>query len=330
MDRKNDSSTPPSDEQLRVWFDQFGPPPLDDTVRFNRTRWVNQTAPGLRRSRTRRPWGWSVAVASLLVGFVGGGAWLAHRRSPSTAAPPRVSAPAAVAQAMAWLDHHTSQPLAAPTWVPSPPASAGGPHLSAQTRVYHVSGATGFNGWSVILYPTSVAYRVNNPALDTAHVHPWVSWTGQQLSGMQSAMNTPSDRLQTLEGHNGNIGPNGPQITSRHFQTVALGLGITGTLYTTDVVLWHQGSWTLMVIGGQGAQDVTVARSVVRRLHDVTLPPYPALAAIAGDRYQAQFSGNQVAIDWIHGADLTTLNGAALPVASVFRIASSWRPVPGR
>ncbi|PSR22748.1 MAG: hypothetical protein C7B43_20525 [Sulfobacillus benefaciens] len=251
--------------------------------------------------------------------------------SSSVASPSGVQTNSVVAQAMAWLGHHTSQPLAAPTWVPAPSASAGGPYLSAQTHVDHVSGVTSFNGWSVRLYPTSVAYGVNNSAFDTAHVHPWVSWTVQQLSsGMQNTMVTPSGRLQTLEGNNGNIGPNGPQIISKHFQTVALGMGITGTLYTTNVVLWSQGPWTLMVLGDQGAQDVTVARSVVQRLHDVTLPPYPALAAIAGDRYQAQFSGNQVAIDWIHGTDLTTLNGAALPVASVFRIASSWRPVPGR
>ncbi len=269
------------------------------------------------------------------------GARTSGSTTPSSSTPPHSSSPApspsgvqtnsAVTQAMAWLGHHTSEPLAAPTWVPAPPVSAGGPYLSAETRVDHVSGVTGFNGWIVRLYPTSVAYSVNNPALDTTHIDPWVSWAGQQLSsGMQNTMVTPSGRLQTLEIANGNIGPNGPQIISHHFQTVALGLGITGTLYTTNAVLWSQGPWTLMVIGDQGAHDVTVARSVVRRLHDVTLPPYPALAAIAGDRYQAQLSGNQVAIDWIHGTDLTTLNGAALPVASVFRIASSWRPVPGR
>lgn len=260
------------------------------------------------------------------------GARTSGSRTPSSAASPSgVQTHSAVEPAMAWLGQHTSQPLAAPTWVQAPSASAGGPYLSAQTRVDHVSGVTGFNGWSVRLYPTSAAYGVNNPALDTAHVHPWVSWTEQQVSrGVQNTMVTPSGRLQTLEGHNGNIGPNGPQIISQQFQTVALGRGITGTLYTTHVVLWSQGPWTLMVLGGQGTQDVTVARSVVRRLHDVTLPPYPALAAIAGDRYQAQFSGNQVAIDWIRGTNLTTLNGAALSVASVFHIASSWRTVPGR
>lgn len=326
MDHKNSPSTPLSDEQLRNWFDHFGPPPLDDTVRFNRTRWVNEMAPDLRRSRRRCPWGWSVAAASLLIGFVGGGAWLAHPQPPSKPNSTATSEPAAVSQAMVWLDHHTTEPLAAPTWVPAPPTSVGGPYLSAQTHVYHVKGVTGFNGWSVKLYPTPMAYRVNNLALDQAHVHPWVSWTLQQLSEMKTA----AERLQTLEGNNANIGPNGPQITSRNSQTVSLGLGIKGTLYTTNVVLWHQGSWTLIVIGDQGAHDVHVARSVVQQLHNFRLPPYPALAAIAGDHYQAQFSGNQIAIDWIHGRDLTSLNGAMLPVASVFRMASSWQPVSRR
>lgn len=85
----------------------------------------------------------------------------------------------------------------------------------------------------------------------------------------------------------------------------------------------------LRLIGSQGTQDVAVARSVVQTLQHVTLPPYTAFAAIAGDRSPAQFSGNQVATDWLQGADLTTLNGATLPIASVFRIASSWRPVHG-
>ena len=330
MDPKNGPSATRSDEQLRVWFEQFGPPSLDDTVRFNMTRWVNKTAPELLRPRTRRPWGWSLAVASLLIGFVGGGAWLAHLRSPSTATPPKASAPPAVTQAMAWLDHHTSQPLAAPTWVPAPSASAGGPDFSATAKVSHASGVSGINGWSVTLYPTRQRYMVNNPAIPTQHRHPWLQWSQVQLSAMQTATDTtPSGRFQTLEGFNGNVGIQGLQTTSSRFQTVALGADITGTLYHTHVVLWHQGSWTFMVIGSQGTHDVAVARSVVQTLHHVTLPPYAALAVFAGDRYQRQVPGNQVAIDWLQGSDLTTLNGGTLPIVSVFRIMSSWRPVHG-
>ena len=330
MDSKDNPSVATSDVQLRIWFDQFGPPPLDDMVRFNMARWQNETVSKRLRSRHwPRSLGWSVALVGLMGSFIAGGAWLAVR-SPSSVAQSGAQTNPVVAQAMAWLGQHTPQPLSAPTWVPAPSASVGGPDLSATAKVSHASGVSGINGWSVTLYPTRRTYMVNNPAISTQHMHPWLQWSHVQLSAMQTATDTtPSGRFQTLEGLNGNVGINGLQTTSSRFQTVALGAGISGTLYHTHVVLWHQGSWTFMVIGSQGTQDVAVARSVVQTLHHVTLPPYTALATIAGDRYQTQFSGNQVAIDWLQGADLTTLNGATLPIASVFRIASSWQPVHG-
>lgn len=330
MDSKDNPSIATTDVQLRIWFDQFGPPPLDDTVQFNTARWQNETVPKrLRSHHGPRSLGWSMAVVGLMGCFIAGGAWLAVR--PPSVGQSESHMNPVVAQAMAWLGRHTPQSLSAPTWVPIPSPSVGGPDLSATAKVSHASGVSGINGWSVTLYPTRHSYMVNNPAVFKQHLHPWLQWSHVQLSAMQTETDTtPSGSFQTLEGGNGNVGINGLQTTSSRFQTVALGAGISGTLYHTHVVLWHQGSWTFMVIGSQGTQDVAVARSVVQTLHHMKLPPYRALAAISGDRYQTQFSGNQVAIDWLQGAYLTTLNGGTLPIASVFRMASSWQPVHGQ
>jgi len=82
-----------------------------------------------------------------------------------------------------------------------------------------------------------------------------------------------------------------------------------------------------MVIGGQGSMmrgSGAIGSTGAAPRHAA------AVRGLGSDRYQAQFSGNQVAIDWVHVADLTAINGTALPMASGFRVTTSGRAVHGR
>lgn len=316
-----------TDAQLRQWFGHFGPPPLDDTIRFNFQRWIKEIAP--RQIRTRYSWGWSVAVAGILIGLIGGGAWLTERPAPPSPAQNHPVIPQfnpVVTETLQWLHQHTGQSLSAPTWLPSLSSQS---KLSATAKIYHVSGVSGVNGWQITLYPTNTAYGVNNPAIQKAGVRPWLSWLQLQIgqSEMAAATGTPLERLQTLEASNANLGPNGPQITTQNARAIALGPSISGRLYSTvNTVLWHEGEWTFLVVGANGSQNIQVAKTAVRTLRDLTLPNDPGLAVIAGNGSQAQFTHNIVALDWLQGSNLIKIEGYSLSIDSVFHIAASWAP----
>ncbi|WP_242968629.1 hypothetical protein [Sulfobacillus sp. hq2] len=55
-------------------------------------------------------------------------------------------------------------------------------------------------------------------------------------------------------------------------QTVNLGTGLTGTRWNSGLVEWHEGDWTLEVVGGSVLGDVQKAQEVVLYLHRHLLP----------------------------------------------------------
>ena len=317
-----------TDVQLRQWFEHFGPPPLDDTIRFNFQRLMQEIAP--RQIRHRRSWGWSVDIAGILIGLIGGGAWLTKRPAPPSPAQNHLVSPLfnpVVNQTLQWLHQHTRLSLSAPTWLP--PVSSGASDLSGMAKIYHVAGVSGVNGWQITLYPTNTTYGVNSPKILKSGAHPWLSWLQLQIgpSEIAATTSTPLERLQTLESSNASIGPNGPQITSQTSRAVVLGSGVSGTLYTTvNTVLWHEGAWTFLVLGNNGHQNVQMAKMAVRTLRNVFLPQEPGLAVIAGNRSQAEFTHNIVALDWFQGSNLIKIDGYSLSMDSVFHVAASWAP----
>ncbi len=223
----------------------------------------------------------------------------------STAVTPASPYNPVVSQALTWTHAHTALALGAPTWLPGMPSSTGA-YLAA------TASATAA-GWAVTLHGTAHPFGVNNPAIAAgASTHPWVSFGTQALSSSQRS----TSPLSLLEAYS-QMGPSHPAVTAGTPKQVALGEGITGTVYGNGTVRWHEGDWTMVVQGTSGAADVAAAKPLVAYLHTAYLPPHPGLV----DVFQ-----NTASVDWINGHNLVSIQGGPVPAIDVLHMAVTWRP----
>lgn len=225
--------------------------------------------------------------------------------TPSAAVTPVSPYNPVVAQALTWTHAHTALALGAPTWLPGMPSSTGA-YLAATASATTTD-------WAVSLHGTAHPFGVNNPAIAAAaSTHPWVSFGTQALSTSQRT----TSPLSLLEAYS-QMGPSHPAVTAGTPKPVALGDGITGTVYGNGTVLWHEGDWTMVVQGTSGSADVSAAKPLVAYLHTAYLPPHPGLV----DVFQ-----NTASVDWINGHTLVSIQGGPVPAVDVLHMAVTWRP----
>lgn len=222
-----------------------------------------------------------------------------------TSASPASPYNSVVAQALTWVHAHPAPALGAPTWLPSMPNTTG--------RFLAATASASTQGWAVALHGTAHPYGVNNPAIAAAaSTHPWVSFGTQALSASQRT----TSPLSLLEAYS-QMGPSHPAVTAGTPKPVALGEGITGTVYGNGTVLWHEGDWTMVVQGTSGSADVAAAKPLVAYLHTAYLPPHPGLV----DVFQ-----NTASVDWINGHTLVSIQGGPVPAVDVLHMAVTWHP----
>ncbi len=218
-----------------------------------------------------------------------------------------------VRESLQWMSGRDAQGPGAPAWIPALPPGQKGDFISATASL-------AAQGWDVALHETRQPYGINTPSINASpYTRPFVSWgMNAMTAGQMHTAASLAGRLQLLESYS-SLGPSHPALSTANSRAVALGSGITGTLYSNHTVLWHEGLWTVAVQGSTGAGDVAEAKPLVAYLSHAALPPDPGFVSV----FQ-----NTASVDWLQGTRLYSIDGGQQPALSALHMATSFEIVP--
>ncbi|WP_053960066.1 WD40/YVTN/BNR-like repeat-containing protein [Sulfobacillus thermosulfidooxidans] len=226
-----------------------------------------------------------------------------------------------IAEALQEVAKRTTLPLWGPRQIPLPSSLI----LSATTAVN-----TQGTAYHVRLWPTQQSYPINSPEILQDHLAqvPLITWSLNQYPVEQSQA-IP----QLLVQHNDFWKAPEGQPTK-----LSLITGLTGHFYSSSVptiagespqgadfpiLIWHEGEWTVEIVGYHQALTERVINPLILYLHTHFLPPFPGLIVI-----QNQGHDNMpTQLDWLDNSILMRLtnrsSGSHNPVVTA-QMAVSW------
>jgi hypothetical protein len=111
-------------------------------------------------------------------------------------------------------------------------------------------------------------------------------------------------------------------------RTVDLSAALQATIYSrskTQTLEWHEGDWTIQVLGANLTQDEKVATPLVTYLNHYLLPPYPGIVAV---HLEGSSTNSTTQIDWMNGHLLSIISdpsASALNAINAVIMATHWQ-----